>query len=61
MGGITPVTTWATLLGRKAVVLVGGNKAGDKRFYATLIPLADARFEKYLRQMENQRRDSHKE
>ena len=45
---------------RKAVVLVGGNKAGDKRFYETLMPVADARFEKYLRQMENQRRNLNK-
>ena len=38
---------------RKAVVLVGGNKAGDGRFYDVLMPVADTRFENYLRQMEN--------
>jgi hypothetical protein len=42
---------------RKAVVLVGGNKAGDKRFYDILTPVADARFENYLRRMENRKRD----
>ena len=35
---------------RQAVVLVGGNKSGDKRFYERLIPVADARFADYLRQ-----------
>jgi hypothetical protein len=35
---------------RQAVVLAGGNKSGDKRFYERLIPIADARFAKYLRQ-----------
>jgi hypothetical protein len=39
---------------RKAVVLVGGNKAGDSRFYETLIPVADARFAGYLRQTASQ-------
>ena len=46
---------------RKAVILVGGNKAGDGRFYDVIMPVADARFENYLRQMENQRRNTHKE
>ncbi len=34
---------------RQAVVLVGGDKSGDKRFYDRLIPVADARFARYLR------------
>lgn len=37
---------------RQAVVLIGGNKAGDKRFYKRLIPIADERFTKYLRQQD---------
>ena len=40
---------------RQAVVLVGGNKAGDKRFYDRLIPIADARFANYLRQRDQTR------
>lgn len=44
---------------RQAVVLVGGNKTGDGRFYNVLMPVADARFENYLRQMENQKRNLH--
>ena len=42
---------------RNAVVLVGGSKAGGGRFYDALMPVADARFEKYLRQMEDKRRN----
>ncbi len=37
---------------RQAVVLVGGNKAGDRRFYDRFLPVADARFAAYLRQQE---------
>ena len=43
---------------RKAVVLVGGNKAGGKRFYDALMPVAEARFENYLRQMKQQGRNT---
>lgn len=35
---------------RNAVVLVGGNKSNDKRFYERMIIIADSRFEKYIRQ-----------
>ncbi len=34
---------------RQAVLLVGGNKQGQKRFYQDLIRTADDRFENYLR------------
>ncbi|NES17554.1 MAG: type II toxin-antitoxin system RelE/ParE family toxin [Symploca sp. SIO3E6] len=33
---------------RQAVLLVGGNKAKDKRWYEINIPIADKRFRKYL-------------
>lgn len=33
---------------RKAVVLVGGNKASDKRWYKTNVAIADQRFEEHL-------------
>jgi hypothetical protein len=33
---------------RQAVLLLGGNKRGDKRWYETNIPIADQRFVKYL-------------
>lgn len=33
---------------RNAVLLIGGDKTGDKRFYKKLIPIADDVFDKYL-------------
>ncbi|API61405.1 addiction module toxin RelE (plasmid) [Tardibacter chloracetimidivorans] len=33
---------------RSAILLVGGNKAGDKRFYDVNIPIADARYTRHL-------------
>ena len=33
---------------REALLLVGGNKAGDKRWYTRMIPLAEAIFERHL-------------
>ena len=33
---------------RQAVVLIGGNKRGDKRWYEVNIPIADRRFREYL-------------
>lgn len=33
---------------RTAVILVGGSKAGDARFYDRLIPVADARYDRHL-------------
>jgi len=33
---------------RSAILLVGGNKVGDKRFYEVNIPIADARYARHL-------------
>lgn len=37
---------------RKAILLVGGDKKGDKRFYKKMIPIADTLYDKYLLKME---------
>lgn len=34
---------------RDAILLIGGDKRGDKRFYETMIPLADDLFDKYIK------------
>ena len=34
---------------RAAIILIGGNKRGDKRFYNKMIPVADAIFDRHLR------------
>lgn len=35
-------------LDRKAILLVGGDKRGDKRFYERMVPLADTLLDKHL-------------
>jgi hypothetical protein len=39
---------------RNAVVLVGGSKAGDARFYDRLIPIADDRYDRHLATLQPQ-------
>lgn len=36
---------------RSAIVLVGGDKTGDDRFYERMIPLADDLYDAHLRQL----------
>jgi hypothetical protein len=36
---------------RRAILLVGGNKTGDKRWYDVHIPIADARFARHLKKL----------
>jgi hypothetical protein len=38
---------------RQAVVLVGGNKTGDKRWYEKNIPIAEQRFTEHLETLED--------
>jgi hypothetical protein len=38
---------------RKAILLIGGDKRGDKRFYQRLIPIADKLYDQYLEKKEN--------
>jgi hypothetical protein len=37
---------------RQAVLLLGGDKTGNDRFYATMIPLAERVFARYLQELE---------
>jgi len=36
---------------RTAILLIGGNKAGDDRFYERMIPLADRLYDDYLKEL----------
>jgi hypothetical protein len=36
---------------RTAILLIGGNKVGDKRFYETMIPTADQLYDEYLAEL----------
>lgn len=39
---------------REALLLIGGNKAGDKRCYKRMIPIAEAIFEKHLETLDKE-------
>ena len=39
---------------RSAILLIGGDKTGDSRFYDKMIPLADALYDAYLRELRNE-------
>lgn len=39
---------------RSAILLIGGNKAGDDRWYETYVPIADALYEKHLEQLKKE-------
>jgi hypothetical protein len=39
---------------RTAILLIAGDKTGDDRFYQRMIPRADALYEVYLRELENE-------
>jgi len=39
---------------RVAIVLLGGDKTGDKRFYDRLIPLAEQFYDRHLRDLEKE-------
>ena len=38
---------------RKAILLIGGDKRGDKRFYEKMIPLADSLYDQHLARRRN--------
>ncbi len=37
---------------RRAILLVGGNKRGDKRWYKKHLPIADERFRRHMKRLE---------
>ena len=39
---------------RYAILLIGGNKTGDKRFYDKLVPRADALYDEHLAQLKRE-------
>lgn len=39
---------------RMAILLIGGDKTGDKRFYDRMIPLADKLFDDHLKSLKNE-------
>ena len=39
---------------RCAILLIGGDKTGDDRFYEKMVPLADRLYDEYLDELENE-------
>ena len=39
---------------RTAILLIGGNKRGDKRWYKVHVPIADKLYEKHLEELEKE-------
>ena len=39
---------------RKAILLIGGDKTGDDRFYDRMIPLADRLFDEHLKELKKE-------
>jgi hypothetical protein len=40
-----------------AILLIGGDKAGDKRFYKTFIPIADRLYDEHLEELRKETTD----
>jgi hypothetical protein len=40
---------------RAAMLLIGGDKTGNNRWYEEYVPLADAIYDRHLRELENER------
>ncbi len=40
---------------RRAILLIGGDKTGDKRFYDRMIPLADDLYDEHLAELEKEK------
>lgn len=39
---------------RSAILLIGGDKTGDKRFYERMIPIADDLYDAYIEEIRNE-------
>lgn len=39
---------------RTAILLIGGDKTGDKRFYDRMVPIADDLYDTYLKEIETE-------
>ena len=42
---------------RMAILLIGGDKTGDRRFYERMIPIADALYDEHLAELEKEQND----
>lgn len=42
---------------RMAILLIGGDKTSDRRFYEQMIPIADALYDQHLAELEKEKND----
>ncbi|MCE2580639.1 type II toxin-antitoxin system RelE/ParE family toxin [Komagataeibacter sp. FNDCR1] len=42
---------------RAAILLIGGDKTGDDRFYERMVPVADALYDTHLHELEQEKRN----
>ena len=42
---------------RMAILLIGGDKTGERRFYEQMIPIADALYDQHLAELEKEKND----
>ncbi len=42
---------------RMAILLIGGDKTGDKRFYELMIPVADDLYDEHLAELQKEKDD----
>jgi hypothetical protein len=42
---------------RSAILLIGGDKTGDDRFYETMIPVADTLYDSHLQELKSEQRE----
>jgi len=40
---------------RTAILLIGGDKSGDDRFYETMVPIADKIYDEYLKEIQGEK------
>jgi hypothetical protein len=53
--GGTPLRTFFAFDPRRtAILLIGGDKTGDKRFYDRMVPIADDLYDEYLKEIKNE-------
>ena len=48
-------TFYAFVPRRKAILLIGGNKTGDDRFYDVMVPIADKIYDNYLKEIQEEK------
>lgn len=42
---------------RSAILLIGGDKTGDDRFYEKMIPVADTLYDSHLQELKSEQRE----